>query len=178
MRFKDFLGFQKRAGFFTLSKFCPGNKKVISALSFSPSGTTVTLYYDPAYGGPEVTFPTGIQARLVDAYWVPARQEWWYWIGVNGFNGWTNDAFISRSAPQTTAEGPPVWIDAYDNLEMGRQSSLYARPEQGSDTVTELQAGAAVQARNLAWESETETWWYYVESLDGAGWVTADTLSR
>jgi hypothetical protein len=172
---------QARRGLYGPLPTPPAEKPLLykgTVWTVSASGATVTLYYDPAYGEPEITFPAGIQARLVDAYWVPDLQEWWYWIGVNGFNGWTNDAFISRSAPETTVEGPPVWIDAYDNLKMGVQSPIYAHPRQDSDVVVELQAGAAVQARNLAWENETTTWWYYVESPYGAGWVTADRLSR
>jgi endonuclease YncB( thermonuclease family) len=146
--------------------------------TISSTEETITLYSDPDFGGPETLFPAGVQTRLVDAYWVPDTQEWWYWVGINGFNGWTNEAFITRSAPEKSVEGPPVWIDAYDNLEMVGNASIYAQPGQDSDVAAEFQAGTAVQARNLSWESETGTWWYYVESTEGTGWVTADKLSR
>ncbi|MBN1582624.1 MAG: thermonuclease family protein [Anaerolineae bacterium] len=144
----------------------------------SSSEETITLYDDPAFGGPETYFPAGVQTRLVDVYWVPDVQEWWYWIGINGFNGWTNEAFISRSAPEKSVEAPPVWINAYDNLEMADNASIYGHPGQDSDVVAEFQAGTAVQVRNLSWASETGMWWYYVESTEGAGWITVDKLSR
>lgn len=142
------------------------------------SGDTVTLYYDPAFGGSQMLFPAGVETCLVDTYWVPDRQEWWYWIGINGFNGWTNESFISRSAPEKRVEGPPVWINAYDNLKVAAKSSIYGRPSRDGAVRAELQAGTAVQVTDLAWEKEAGTWWYYVESKKGAGWITADRLTR
>ncbi len=144
----------------------------------SPGEASITLYYDPPFSEEQTHFPAGVQARLVDAFWVPDLQEWWYWIGINGFNGWTNGQSISRHAPEKTVDGPPVWIDAYDDLKIAEKTTLRVSPTAESETTVELEAGHPVKATRLSWEAATAVWWYYVESPEGVGWVEATKLSR
>jgi endonuclease YncB( thermonuclease family) len=149
-----------------------------SAWTAAPSGSTVGLRFDPARGEPAMSFPTALKVRVVDAFWVPEAQEWWYWIGVNGFNGWVTGAYIARDAPAAAASGPPATWEAYDRLLTVEEAVLYALPAAGSDAGKVLAVGVPVQVKGLSWEESSETWWYYVESADGQGWVQSDRLGR
>ena len=157
----------------------PAEKPVLykgKAWTTAPSGETVSLRYDPARGDPIMSFPVGAQVRLADAFWVPETEQWWYWIGIQEFNGWVTGEYVTTKAPATAASGPSASFVAYDDLVISKQADVYALPEQGSEVVLELPPGARVQVRRLSWEQATGTWWYFFESTRGEGWVALEYL--
>ena len=159
----------------------PAEKPLIyrgNAWTTAPSAESVSLWYDPARGDPVMVFPTGVKVRVADAFWVPEVKEWWYWIGINGFNGWVTGEYITKDAPADTTPGPPASFEAYDQVTMAKKTEVRALPEHGSETVVELDAGASVQVKRLSWESATGTWWYFIESTAGEGWVETDALKK
>ena len=142
------------------------------------AGGAVPLRYDAARGEPAMSLPVGLKVRVVDAFWVPERQEWWYWVGVNEFNGWTTGETIQREEAARPADGPEQAWKAYDWLETTQDVRLYAAPHLSSPSVGELAAGVAAQAKSLSWDAETGAWWYAIESADGEGWVLPDGFKR
>ena len=116
--------------------------------------------------------------RVVDAFWVPEAQAWWYWVGVNGFNGWVTGEYITRDAPAEAAPGPPALWNAYDWLSIARQASLHVLPSADGEAIGDLTAGTSVQVTGLSWEEGADMWWYYVESTEGQGWVQSGRLGK
>ena len=149
-----------------------------NAWTTAPSGGTVSLRYDPARGDPVMSFPVDVQVRVADAFWVPETEEWWYWIGIRGFNGWVTGEYVTTKAPAAVVPGPSALFEAYDALVIAKEATVYALPDPGSDVVTELSAGTSVEVRRLSWEQATGTWWYYFESVEGQGWVPLEVLSQ
>jgi hypothetical protein len=125
-----------------------------------------------------MSFPVDAQVRLADAFWVPETEEWWYWIGIQEFNGWVTGEYITTQAPSTIAPGPSASFVAYDNLVIAKEAKVHALPEAGSEVVLELAPGFQVQVRRLSWEQATGTWWYFFESRRGEGWVALEYLSN
>jgi len=143
------------------------------------TGGAVELRYDAARGEPVMALPVGLEVRVVDAFWVPERQEWWYWVGVNEFNGWTIGEHIQREEMAVPADRPAQGWKAYDWLETTRQEvTLYAEPDKASEPVGELEVGIAAQAKGISWDAGTGLWWYMVESSAGEGWALPDGFKR
>ena len=142
------------------------------------AGGAVGLRYDAARGEPVMALPVGLKVRVVDAYWVPESQEWWYWVGVNEFNGWTTGEFLSREEATSPVDGPEQSWVAYDRLETTEQVTLYAEPGGASESVGNLDVEIAAQAKGISWDVETGSWWYAVESSAGEGWVLPDGFKR
>ena len=113
---------------------------------------------------------------VVDAFWVPESQAWWYWIGVQGFNGWTTGEYLSRQAPQATVEGPVVWLEAYDEVVMSCEALVYPEPGRSGKPLGTLDAGAVVELKRLS--RSNGAWWYAVESTALDGWIEPDCLGR
>jgi len=143
-----------------------------------PTGDVVALRYDPARGDPDLTFPGSLKVRVVDAFWVPETEEWWYWIGVNGFNGWVTDEYITREVPATEYDGLVLAFDGYDWGTLRQDASLRETPNDGGVVTVSLAEGSRVQLGRLSWESATDTWWLYAESTAGEGWVELELLER
>jgi hypothetical protein len=141
-------------------------------------GGSVPLWVDAARGEPASALPVGLQVRVVDAFWVPASQEWWYWVGVHEFNGWTTGEHLQREEPANPAEGPEQTWKAYDWLEATGSVMLFAQPSGVGEPTAELAAGVAAQAKGLSWDAETGLWWYLIESPAGEGWVLPDGFIR
>jgi endonuclease YncB( thermonuclease family) len=146
------------------------------AWTAASSGTSVSLWPDAARGKPVMALPAGIEVRVVDAFWVPERQEWWYWVGVNEFNGWTTAEMLTKEEPSVVAAGPSERWKAYDWLEAAGQAIVYAGPGAASEIVGELSAGAPVQVKGLSWDEAAGAWWYFVEAGTIEGWVQPDRL--
>ena len=141
-------------------------------------GGAVGLRYDAARGEPAMALPVGLKVRVVDAFWVPESQEWWYWVGVNEFNGWTTGEHLQREEAASPVDGPEQSWVAYDWLETTEPVTLYAEPNGASQSVGELAAGIAAQAKSISWDAETGLWWYAIESAAGEGWVLPDGFKR
>jgi hypothetical protein len=109
---------------------------------------------------------------------VPEDQEWWYWVGVNEFNGWTMGESLQREEAENPAGGPEQTWKAYDWLEATAPVTLYAESNGTSEPVGELGAGAAAQAKGISWDAETGAWWYHIESSAGEGWALPDGFKR
>jgi len=148
-----------------------------NAWTQSLSGEAVHLRYDPARGEPVMAFPAGVQVRVVDAFWVPEAQEWWYWIGINGFNGWVTGEYVTRERPENIVSGPPEPFEAYDRLSVVEKATVYLLPQE-DEIVGELPAGTSVQVKRASWVEATDVWWYYVESTVTEGWVEPDHLGK
>jgi endonuclease YncB( thermonuclease family) len=142
----------------------------------SPAGRSVPLWFEPARGDSTTAFPAGLQVDVVDAFWVPESQAWWYWIGVQGFNGWTTGEYLSRQAPQATVEGPVVWLEAYDEVVMSCEALVYPEPGRSGKPLGTLDAGAVVELKRLS--RSNGAWWYAVESTALDGWIEPDCLGR
>jgi endonuclease YncB( thermonuclease family) len=149
-----------------------------TAWTTAPDGDVARLRQDPGHGEPDTMLPVGLRVRVVDAFWVPEGQQWWYWIGVNGFNGWVTDASIAREAPIRSVPGPESLLEAYGNTQLGERASLRAQPLPGAQVLDTLEAGTEVQLARLSWEPEMGTWWYWAESSAGAGWVRLEQLGQ
>ena len=156
-----------------------------NAWTTAPSGTSPTtgpaavpLRYDPARGDPAMSYPAGVKVRVVDAFWVPEVAQWWYWIGIEGFNGWVTGDYVTREAPATVVPGPPAAYAAYDWLNIIEKALVYASPGAGGAVVGEWAVGTSVQVKGLSWEEASDTWWYWVESTAGEGWVQLDGLGK
>jgi len=146
-----------------------------SAWTLAAAGrATVGLRYDPARGEPVMSFPAGMQVRVVDAFWVPEEQEWWYWIGVEGFNGWVTGEAISRRAPSEEFPGPSENWAAYDWVQAVDSVSMYVLPG-STQIVGSLSPGTPMQLKRVSWDPRGG-WWYYGESTQGEGWVAPDLL--
>jgi endonuclease YncB( thermonuclease family) len=141
-------------------------------------GGVVSLRHDAARGEPVMALPVGLQVRVVDAFWVPESQEWWYWVGVNEFNGWTTGEHIQREEAASPSDGPEETWKAYDWLETTAQVTLYAEPDSESGTVRELAVGIAAQAKGISWDAQTGAWWYAIESPAGEGWALPGGFKR
>jgi micrococcal nuclease len=139
-------------------------------------GGAVRLREDAARGEPVMALPAGIEVRVVDAFWVPERQEWWYWVGVNEFNGWTTGEFVTKEEPAQIAPGPPERWKAYDWLETTGQVIAYVKPSADSQVAAELDAGAPVQVKGLSWDESAGGWWYRIEGKASEGWVQSSSL--
>ena len=148
------------------------------AWTVAPKGEAVDLYLGAARGNPERAFPAGLEVRVVDAFWVPEQQEWWYWIGVNGFNGWTTGEHIQRVEPAETVPGPQEPWEAYDWFETVEVVTVHGQPGGIAESVTEWAAGTPVQVKGLSWDEHESEWWYFVESPEGEGWVRPEGLER
>jgi hypothetical protein len=144
----------------------------------APEGDTVALRYDPARGDPSLTFPADLKVRVVDAFWVPETQEWWYWIGVNGFNGWVTGEYITRDAPASEVDGLVLVFDAYDWAMLHQDASLRETPSAGGATTVSLDKGSRVQLDRLSWEPSADAWWLYAASTAGEGWVEMELLEK
>lgn len=144
----------------------------------APSGGAVGLRYDPGRGEPEKAYPADLKVCVVDAFWVPDEAQWWYWIGVNGFNGWVTGDAITRDAPSAEAEGPPAKLDAYDYGKTLEDSTLRRTPDAGGELAGSLGAGTPVQVKGLSWEPASGGWWFYLESTDGEGWVEVERVGQ
>ena len=116
--------------------------------------------------------------RVVDAFWVPDTEEWWYWIGVNGFNGWVMGEYITRDAPASEGDGFVLIFDCYDWATLRQDASLRETPDAGGAVTVSLTEGSRVQLDRLSWEPSANTWWLYAESTAGEGWVELDLLER
>jgi micrococcal nuclease len=149
-----------------------------AAWTTAPEGESAPLRYDPARGEPVMAFPSGAQVRVADAFWVPEVQEWWYWIGIKGFNGWTTGEYITREAPPDLAPGPEGRFEAYDWSTVATSATVYAVPDAGSEFVSVLDPGTPVQIVGLSWEASTGSWWYDVESTVAEGWIQPERLSK
>jgi micrococcal nuclease len=149
-----------------------------TAWTAAPENGVVPLWPDPARGDPEQAFPAGVQVRVADAFWVPERQEWWYWVGVNGFNGWTTGEHIQREKAVSPVDGPAQSWKAYDWLETTAQVAVQAAPGEAGEVVSELGTGAPVQVKGLSWDETAGIWWYYIEAATAEGWVLPDSLSK
>jgi hypothetical protein len=57
-------------------------------------------------------------------------------------------------------------------------ATLYDVPGAQGTSVGAADAGTRVQVKGLSWEQPTDTWWYYVESTVGEGWVPDDRLGQ
>ena len=147
-----------------------------TAWTRSPGGTAVALRYDPARGEPIMSLPVPVQIRVVDAFWVPEAQQWWYWIGINGFNGWVTGEFITRESP-TDVVPTPVTFDAYEWGTVVEKTTVYGLPGAKGEVIDELDSGISVQVKFLSWDASSDAWWYYVESTQAAGWVASDRLA-
>ena len=141
-------------------------------------GTHVPLRYDPARGDPIMAYPVDLQVRVVDAFWVPEEREWWYWIGVRGFNGWVTGEYITRQSPATDVSGPSEPFEAYDRLVVTERATVYAWPGSVDKVVGELQPGTSIQLKRASWLEGTHLWWYYVESTEAEGWVEPSHLGE
>jgi len=142
------------------------------------AGGAVGLRYDAARGEAVMALPVGLKVRVVDAFWVPERQAWWYWVGVNEFNGWTTGDHIQREESTSPVDGPEQSWKAYDWLETTQQVTLFAEPDRASEPVGGLEVGIAAQAKGISWDAETGLWWYLVESSAGEGWALPDGFKR
>jgi endonuclease YncB( thermonuclease family) len=142
------------------------------------AGGSVSLRYDAARGEPVMSLPVGLKVRVVDAFWVPENQEWWYWVGINEFNGWTTGESLQREEAASSADAPEQAWKAYDWLEATEQVTLYAEPDEASEVLGKLEAGIAAQARGISWNTGTGAWWYRIESAAGEGWVLPAGLKR
>jgi hypothetical protein len=142
------------------------------------SGEAVDLWNDAARGEPVMALPAGIEVRVVDAFWVPERQEWWYWVGVNEFNGWTTGEFLTKEEPARVAPGPSERWQAYDWLETAGSVAVHVGPNGASLVVSELDAGVSVQVKGLSWDPAATAWWYFIEAGRTEGWVQPDGLSK
>jgi hypothetical protein len=141
-------------------------------------GNAVALRYDPARGDPSLTFPADLKVRVVDAFWVPETQEWWYWIGVNGFNGWVTGEYITRDAPSPEGEGFVLVFDCYDWATLRQDAVLRETPDADGAATVSLAEGARVQVDRLSWESSADAWWLWAESTSGEGWIELELLER
>jgi endonuclease YncB( thermonuclease family) len=148
------------------------------AWTVAPEGESVGLRYDAARGNAELDFPAGLEVRVVDAFWVPEQQAWWYWIGVNGFNGWTTGEYIQREEPAATVPGPEEPWEAYDWLKTAGEVTVYGQPGGIAESVSVWAAGTPVQVKGLSWDASDDQWWYLVESTAGEGWVLPEGLER
>ncbi len=149
-----------------------------TAWTVATEGDVVALRYDPARGDPALTLPADLKVRVVDAFWVPETQEWWYWIGINGFNGWVTGESITRDAPAGEGEGLALVFDCYDWATLRQDAALRETPGAGGAVTVSLTKGSRVQLDRLSWESTTGVWWLYAESTLGEGWVELDLLER
>jgi micrococcal nuclease len=159
----------------------PADKPLLykgTAWTVAPTGGAVALRGDPARGAPTTALPPDLQVRVVDAFWVPEAQEWWYWIGVNGFNGWVTGAYITREAPNAEAAGPADNYAAYDWLTVVEGATLYDVPGAQGQAAGQADASTRVQVKGLSWDQPTDVWWYYVEATVGEGWVPGDRLGQ
>ena len=147
-----------------------------AAWTAASGGDVVRLRQDPGRGEPDTTLPAGLQVRVVDAFWVPEEQQWWYWIGVNGFNGWVTGESIAREGPDESVPGPADLLEAYGELQLAGRADVRAQPLSGAQVLYTLDAGTEVQLARLSWEPETGSWWYWIESSAGAGWVRLEQL--
>ena len=147
-----------------------------NAWTTSPDSDVVRLRQDPGRGEPDTALPVDLQVRVADAFWVPEDQQWWYWIGVNGCNGWVTGAFITRESPAQSVPAPVARLEAYDEVQLAEQADVQARPLSGAQVLHTLEAGTQVQLARLSWEPGTDTWWCFLESAAGAGWVALDHL--
>jgi hypothetical protein len=138
----------------------------------------VALRADPARGDPTTVLPVNLQVRVADAFWVPETQEWWYWIGIDGFNGWVTGEAITRHAPLEEAADPAAPWAAYDWISLAGQAALRALPGEAAETAATAPKGTEAQVKAISWQPETDTWWYYCESTAGEGWVPEDLLKR
>lgn len=134
------------------------------------SGDLIGLRYDPARGDPVMSFPAGMPVRVVDAFWMPEEGEWWYWIGVNGFNGWTTGEHITRDQPTEVVPQPSEGWDCYDRVQSTGTVPVYALPGSGK-LVGSLGPGVSLQVKRVSWDQPSAAWWYYGESTAAEGWV-------
>lgn len=144
-----------------------------------PDTKSVALRYDPARGEPIMAFPVGLQTRLVDAFWVPEDGRWWYWIGVNGFNGWTTGEYITIEKPAAVFPGPEYPFEGYEILHTRADSGqvpVHSLPGGESAIVGHLDPRSEVQVRRLSWEESTGEWWYFVDTPWVDGWVSPEHL--
>ena len=172
---------EARRGLYGPKPTPPADKPLLyrgTAWTASPSGGPVALRYDPARGEPRMAFPAGLEVRVVDAFWVPEAGEWWYWVGVNGFNGWVTGNSITRDAPSQEIPGPGGNHAAYDWLSIAKGTDLRQAPGDGGEVIGELNAGTSVQVKGLSWEQGIDAWWFYVESTAGEGWVPLDRVIK
>ncbi len=149
-----------------------------TAWTAAPGGDVVRLREDPGRGEPDTAFPVGLQVRVADAFWVPEGEQWWYWIGVNGFNGWVTGASITRDSPAKLVEAPVTRLEAYSEVSLAEQTELRAQPHEAAPMLHALDAGTELQMARLSWEPETGLWWCFVESTAGAGWIALDRLRQ
>jgi micrococcal nuclease len=147
-----------------------------TAWTVAPDGHTVHLRQDPGRGEPDATFPVDLQVRVADAFWVPEQGQWWYWIGVNGFNGWVTGEFLTRDSPVESVDAPVSRLGAYGEVVLTEAVEVRAEPLQPAPVLHTLQAGTELQLARLSWEPDTGLWWCFIESRSGAGWVPLDGL--
>jgi micrococcal nuclease len=147
-----------------------------AAWTTAPGGGVVRLRQDPGRGEPDTVLPVDLQVRVADAFWVPEDEQWWYWIGVNGFNGWVTGAFITRDSPARNVPAPVSRLEAYGEVSLAEQADVRELPLTGAQVLYTLEPGTEAQLARLSWEPETGLWWLWVESTAGAGWVTLEQL--
>jgi endonuclease YncB( thermonuclease family) len=143
-----------------------------------PAGEAIRLRDDAARGEPAMVLPAGIEIRVVDAFWAPETAQWWYWVGVNEFNGWTTGDSLTKEEPAQVVPGPEERWKAYDWVEVRGPVTLYVKPGQAGPSAGRLSAGASVQVKGLSWDGVAGTWWYFVEAGTTEGWVRPDGLSK
>jgi endonuclease YncB( thermonuclease family) len=148
------------------------------AWTAAQAGDVVRLRQDPARGEPDTVLPAGLQVRVADAFWIPEGQQWWYWIGVNGFNGWVTGESITRHSPPESVEPPVTRLEAYSEVSLAEGAEMRAQPLQAAPVLQTLDAGTTVQLARLSWEADTDQWWCYVESAAGAGWVALNDVQE
>ena len=56
--------------------------------------------------------------------------------------------------------------------------TLYAEPNEASESLGELEVGTATQAKGISWDAETGSWWFAIESAAGEGWALPDGFKR
>jgi endonuclease YncB( thermonuclease family) len=145
------------------------------AWTIATTGGVVPLWPDPTRVSPDRSLPAGLQVHVVDAFWVPEAQTWWYWIGVNGFNGWVTGESLSRESPAESTPGPVLRVQAYDEIRIANESDVYAQA--GTNQVAgHLKSGAVVQVTGISWVEATQAWWYHIECIDAEGWIAAEHL--
>ncbi len=149
-----------------------------TAWTTAPEGHSIPLWRDPARGNPFMTFPVGVQVRVVDAFWVPEAREWWYWVGIRGFNGWTRGEYLTRERPTSVAPGPTLTVEAYDRVRLPARTTMRESPGKSGVVAATLEAGEEVQLKGLSWDEATDRWWYYAESDAAEGWLSEDDIGR
>jgi endonuclease YncB( thermonuclease family) len=138
----------------------------------------IILCADPVLCPSTTILPANIEVRVVDAFWVAEDQTWWYWVGVQGFNGWTTVEQISRDAPEEKGPEAPSALWAYDQATIQEESEVRARPDADSERTGVVQTESIVQVDGLSWDPQGGNWWYRIDSTTVVGWVLADRLDR